>query len=88
LKPAASFGGRLRAASSSSSASNRRIAASAAPEQIKRWLKDAGVTVERQRDLAPVASVGHEKLTVSLWLGMKPAVSREKKKRSSVEFAA
>ena len=46
------------------------------------------MTVERQRDLAPVASVGHEKLTVSLWLGMKPAVSREKKKRSSVEFAA
>jgi hypothetical protein len=59
-----------------------------APDQIKRWLKNAGVTVERQRDLAPAASVGSEKLTVSLWLGMKPALSREKKKRSSVEFAA
>jgi ArsR family transcriptional regulator len=59
-----------------------------APDQIKRWLKDAGVTVERQRDLAPAAGVGPEKLTVSLWLGMKPALSREKKKRSSVEFAA
>jgi SAM-dependent methyltransferase len=59
-----------------------------APEQIKRWLKDAGVAVERQRDLAPAASVGHEKLTVSLWVGLKPAVSRDKKKRTSVEFAA
>jgi ubiquinone/menaquinone biosynthesis C-methylase UbiE/DNA-binding transcriptional ArsR family regulator len=59
-----------------------------APEQIKRWLKDAGVAVERQRDLAPAASIGHEKLTVSLWVGLKPAVSRDKKKRTSVEFAA
>jgi hypothetical protein len=32
--------------------------------------------------------VGPEKLTVSLWLGLKPAVSRDKKKRTSVEFAA
>ena len=59
-----------------------------APEQIKCWLKDAGVTVERQRDLAPAAGVGPEKLTVSLWLGLKPASVREKLKRSSVEFAA
>jgi hypothetical protein len=44
--------------------------------------------VERQRDLAPAARVGHEKLTVSLWVGLKPAVSRDKKKRTSVEFAA
>jgi len=75
--------------SSNSCASNRRIAASALrPEQIKRWLKDASVAVERQRDLAPAARVGHEKLTVSLWVGLKPAVSRDKKKRTSVEFAA
>ena len=59
-----------------------------APEQIKRWLKDAGISVERQRDLAPAASVGPEKLTVSLWLGTKPTATREKKKRTSVEFAA
>ena len=55
---------------------------------ITRWLKDAGVTVERQRDLAPAAGVGPDKLTVSLWLGLKPATVREKKKRSSVEFVA
>jgi len=59
-----------------------------APDQIKRWLKDAGVAVERQRDLAPAAGVDEEKLTVSLWVGLKPAVSRDKKKRASVEFAA
>ena len=59
-----------------------------AADQIKRWLKDAGLTVERQRDLAPAASVSTEKLTVSLWLGQKPAGVREKKKRASVEFAA
>ena len=32
--------------------------------------------------------VGHEKLTVSLWVGLKPALSRDKRKRTSVEFAA
>jgi ubiquinone/menaquinone biosynthesis C-methylase UbiE len=59
-----------------------------APEQVKRWLKDAGVMVERQRNLSPAASVGPKKLTVSLWLGLKPAGAREKKKRTSVEIAA
>jgi ubiquinone/menaquinone biosynthesis C-methylase UbiE len=59
-----------------------------ASDQIKRWLKDAGVAVERQRDLAPATSASPEKLTVSLWLGLKPAGAREKKKRASVEFAA
>jgi ubiquinone/menaquinone biosynthesis C-methylase UbiE len=59
-----------------------------APEQVKRWLKDAGVMVESQCDLAPAASVGPEKLTVLLWLGLKPVGAREKKKRTSVEIAA
>jgi ubiquinone/menaquinone biosynthesis C-methylase UbiE len=57
-------------------------------DQLKRWLADAGVKVERQRDLAPSADVAPDKLTVSLWLGAKPAAAGEKKKKASVEFAA
>ena len=57
-----------------------------ASDQIKRWLQEAGVAVERQRDLTPGSP---EKLTVSLWLGAKPVASGEKqKKTSSVEYAA
>jgi ubiquinone/menaquinone biosynthesis C-methylase UbiE len=59
-----------------------------APGQIKRWLQAAGLKVERQRDLAPGDTVGAEKLTVSLWLGAKPATSLDKKKPAAVEFAA
>jgi len=56
-------------------------------DQLKRWLADAGVTVERQRDLTPASDVAPDKLTVSLWLGAKPAAVGEKKK-ARVEFAA
>ena len=59
-----------------------------APDQLKRWLEEAGVKVDRQRDLAPGAGVGAEELTVSLWLGAKPAAARDKKKPASVEVAA
>lgn len=59
-----------------------------APDQLKRWLQEAGLKVDSQRDLAPEPSVGAEKLTVSLWLGLKPAVASEKKKSASVEYAA
>ena len=58
-----------------------------APDQLKRWLKELGLSVERQRDLAPAASGAPEKLTVSLWVATKPGTPREKKKRS-VEYAA
>jgi ArsR family transcriptional regulator len=58
-------------------------------DQLKRWLADAGVTVGRQRDLAPGTDGARDKLTVSLWLGAKPAAAGEKKKKAtSVEFAA
>jgi ubiquinone/menaquinone biosynthesis C-methylase UbiE len=58
-------------------------------DQLKRWLQEAGVAVERQRDLAPGASAAPETLTVSLWLGARPPASAPKKKKaSSVEFAA
>jgi len=59
-----------------------------APGQIKRWLQAAGLKVESQRDLAPSETACAEKLTVSLWLGLKPAAARDKKKPAAVEFAA
>jgi ArsR family transcriptional regulator len=58
-----------------------------ASDQLKRWLKESGLTVERQRDLAPDTSAP-EKLTVSLWLATKPVAAREKRKRTPVEYAA
>jgi len=59
-----------------------------ASSQIKRWLQAAGLKVDRQRDLAPSEGIGGDKLTVSLWLGSKPAAARDKKKPATVEFAA
>ena len=59
-----------------------------AASQLKRWLKQSGLSVERQRDLAPGRSGGPDKLTVSLWLATKPAAARDKRKRTSVEYAA
>jgi ubiquinone/menaquinone biosynthesis C-methylase UbiE len=50
-----------------------------ARDQLDRWLKDAGLDVERSRDLAPPASTAY-KLTVSLWLAAKPASASQKKK--------
>jgi len=50
-----------------------------AQDQIKRWLKESGLDIERSRDLAPRAAGGDE-LTVSLWLATKPANASQKKK--------
>ena len=58
-----------------------------ASRRLKRWLKGSGLSVERQRDLAPAASGAPDKLTVSLWVATKPATPREKRKRT-VEYAA
>ncbi len=58
-----------------------------APDQLVRWLESAGLRLERFRDLAP--EPGQGKLTVSLWLGLKPAAAAKKKKpQSDVEVAA
>jgi ubiquinone/menaquinone biosynthesis C-methylase UbiE len=57
-----------------------------AQDQIKRWLKESGLEVERSRDLAPRAS-GTDKLTVSLWLATKP-LSTAQKKKSKVKVEA
>lgn len=60
-----------------------------AGDQLKRWLQEAGLSVERQRDLAPGANAAPETLTVSLWLGVRPPAAGEKRKQpSSVEYAA
>jgi ubiquinone/menaquinone biosynthesis C-methylase UbiE/DNA-binding transcriptional ArsR family regulator len=59
-----------------------------AQDQIKRWLKESGLEVERCRDLAPRAADG-DKLTVSLWLATKPvSASQRKKSRVKVEAIA
>ncbi len=65
---------------------HRRLGFSA--EHMKRWLADAGVGLQAMRNLAPSGEVGADKLTVSLWLGVKPPVGDGKVKTSNVEFAA
>jgi ArsR family transcriptional regulator len=58
-----------------------------ARDQLGRWLEAAGLKLERFRELAPEPAQG--KLTVSLWLGLKPAaVAKKKKTQSNVEVAA
>jgi ArsR family transcriptional regulator len=58
-----------------------------ARDQLSRWLEGAGLEVQRFSELAPEPAQG--KLTVSLWLGLKPAaVARKKKTPSNVEVAA
>ncbi|MEX1060492.1 MAG: metalloregulator ArsR/SmtB family transcription factor [Methyloceanibacter sp.] len=58
-----------------------------ARDQLGRLLEGAGLKLERFRELKPEPSGG--KLTVSLWLGQKPAVSGKKKKaNANVEVAA
>ncbi len=59
-----------------------------AQDQIKRWLKESGLEIERSRDLTPRSS-GADKLTVSLWLATKPAnASQKKKSKVKVEAVA
>lgn len=56
-------------------------------DQVGRMLEGAGIRLERFRDLSPAGSAG--KLTVSLWLGLKPATAGKKKRLSpKVEVAA
>jgi ubiquinone/menaquinone biosynthesis C-methylase UbiE/DNA-binding transcriptional ArsR family regulator len=58
-----------------------------AREQLDRWLKDAGLKVERFAELSPDPADG--KLIVSLWLGSKPVAAGKKTKPSpKVEVAA
>ena len=57
-----------------------------AQDQIKRWLKESGLEIERSRDLTPRAS-GTDKLTVSLWLATKP-LNASQKKKSKVKVEA
>jgi hypothetical protein len=46
----------------------------------------AGLTLERFSELAPEPAQG--KLTVSLWLGLKPVAAKKKKVGTKVEVAA
>ncbi len=58
-----------------------------AKDQLGRLFESAGLKLERFRELSPEPSGG--KLTVSLWLGQKPAVSGRKKRiGAQVEVAA
>ncbi|MEZ0279551.1 MAG: ArsR/SmtB family transcription factor [Methylibium sp.] len=54
--------------------------------QIERQLARAGLKLERFRELAPAPADG--KLTVSLWLGVKPAAAARRKRPANVEAAA
>ena len=57
-----------------------------ARDQIERQLARAGLKLEHFSELAPAPADG--KLTVSLWLGIKPAVAAKKKRPANVEVAA
>jgi ArsR family transcriptional regulator len=58
-----------------------------ARDQLGRLFESAGLTLERFRELKPEPTGG--KLTVSLWLGSKPALATKKRKVSpKVEVAA
>jgi ubiquinone/menaquinone biosynthesis C-methylase UbiE/DNA-binding transcriptional ArsR family regulator len=59
-----------------------------ARDQLGRWLESTGIKVERFRDLSP-GPAAEGKLTVSLWLGLKPVTAGKKRKLSpKVEVAA
>jgi ubiquinone/menaquinone biosynthesis C-methylase UbiE/DNA-binding transcriptional ArsR family regulator len=58
-----------------------------ARDQLGRLFEGAGLTLGRFRELTPEPSGG--KLTVSLWLGLKPAIASKKRKANpKVEVAA
>ncbi len=60
-----------------------------AGDQLGRVIEEAGLKLERHRDLAPVPKDAPEKLTVSLWLAAKRATANAKRRpRASVEAAA
>jgi ArsR family transcriptional regulator len=58
-----------------------------ARDQLDRWLESAGLKVKHFKELSPDLASG--KLTVSLWLGLKPeAVTKKTKTNTKVEVAA
>lgn len=57
-----------------------------ARDQLERLFENSGLKLERFRELKPAPSDG--KLTVSLWLGSKPALAAKKRKASAKEEAA
>jgi len=57
-----------------------------ARDQLGRLFEGAGLTLERFSELAPEPAQG--KLTVSLWLGLKPVAAKKKKVGTKVEVAA
>jgi ubiquinone/menaquinone biosynthesis C-methylase UbiE len=58
-----------------------------ARDQLARLFESSGLKLERFRELKTAASGG--KLTVSLWLGVKPATAAKKRKANAkVEAAA
>jgi ubiquinone/menaquinone biosynthesis C-methylase UbiE/DNA-binding transcriptional ArsR family regulator len=59
-------------------------------DQIARWLEGAGLKVGRFSELAPKPAQDklQGKLTVSLWLGLKPVAPKKKKTQANVEVAA
>jgi ArsR family transcriptional regulator len=59
-----------------------------APDQLKRWCAEAGISLERQRDLAPSGADAPQKLTVTLWLGTKGPQQSKRKTPRSVEAVA
>jgi ubiquinone/menaquinone biosynthesis C-methylase UbiE len=60
-----------------------------AGDQLARIIEDAGLKLERHRDLAPAPKDATEKLTVSLWLASERTTATEKRRpRASVEAAA
>ena len=47
------------------------------PAQVAGWMRDAGLEPRLQRDMAPTAAAGPQALTVSLWLGERPAAGEQ-----------
>ena len=50
------------------------------PAQVDNWMRDAGLEPRLQRDMAPTAAAGPQALTVSLWLGERPAATADQSK--------
>ncbi|WP_295559352.1 metalloregulator ArsR/SmtB family transcription factor [uncultured Hyphomicrobium sp.] len=54
-------------------------------KQVAAWLEDAGLTGIEIKSLAPEEHDGRQQLTVSLWLGRKPAAEETSKKSQKLE---
>ncbi|MGQ0456155.1 MAG: ArsR/SmtB family transcription factor [Hyphomicrobium sp.] len=55
-------------------------------EQVKAWLRDAGLNPKAVRDLAPNSSAKGDKLTVSLWLAERAEAVRSSAGRAADSF--